>query len=185
MVRNGPGRRDCGPSLIASSGRTCTSTRSPSAPAATAALDMAATRSALPTAWLGSTITGRCVSCFRSGTALRSRVFRVSVSNVRIPTFAQYDLLVSLRHDIFGRHQKLFYSRAEAPFQNNRFIDIADLCEQPEILHVAGADLDDVRELADQHGVFWVHQFGYNLHPGFLAHVCKKLQPLFAQPWNA
>ena len=38
-----------------------------------------------PDAWLGSTITGRCVCSFSHGTAERSSVKRVAVSNVRIP----------------------------------------------------------------------------------------------------
>ena len=58
---------------------------SASAPAATAAFAIGATRSLLPTPWLGSTTTGRWVSCFRTGTALRSSVFLVAVSKVRIP----------------------------------------------------------------------------------------------------
>ena len=39
----------------------------------------------MPVAWLGSTITGRCVSFLSMGTAERSRVFRVAVSKVRMP----------------------------------------------------------------------------------------------------
>ena len=39
----------------------------------------------LPVAWLGSTMTGRWVSRSSSGTAARSIVFRVYVSNVRMP----------------------------------------------------------------------------------------------------
>ena len=38
-----------------------------------------------PDAWLGSTMTGRCVCSFSHGTAERSSVKRVAVSNVRIP----------------------------------------------------------------------------------------------------
>src|SRR5205807_1307599 len=58
----------------------------PSAPAAAAASDSGGTSSRRPAAWLGSTITGRCVSSLRIGTAIRSSVTRRwSVSKVRIP----------------------------------------------------------------------------------------------------
>ena len=46
---------------------------------------MGLTLSLRPVAWLGSTITGRWVNCFTTGTAVRSSVFRVYVSNVRMP----------------------------------------------------------------------------------------------------
>ena len=39
----------------------------------------------MPTAWLGSTITGRCDSAFTTGIAEMSSVFRVYVSNVLMP----------------------------------------------------------------------------------------------------
>ena len=45
----------------------------------------AGTNSRVPVAWLGSTITGRWVYCFKRGTAEMSRVLRVSVSKVRMP----------------------------------------------------------------------------------------------------
>ena len=57
----------------------------PSAPAATAALDTRLTSSHLPVPWLGSTMTGRWVSCLSIGTALMSSVLRVYVSKVRMP----------------------------------------------------------------------------------------------------
>ena len=57
----------------------------PSHPAATAASAIGGTSFATPHAWLGSTITGRCVALRNTGTAERSRVLRVAVSKVRIP----------------------------------------------------------------------------------------------------
>src|SRR5882762_5890602 len=82
---NRSGLSDCGPSDSASSGLGCTSMISPSAPAATAAMAIASTYSQWPVPWLGSTTTGRCVSFLSTGTALRSSVKRVAVSNVRMP----------------------------------------------------------------------------------------------------
>src|SRR6266446_4425739 len=79
---NRSGLSDCGPSDSASSGLGCTSMMSPSAPAATAAMAIASTYSQWPVPWLGSTTTGRWVSFLSTGTALRSSVKRVAVSNV-------------------------------------------------------------------------------------------------------
>src|SRR5205085_8204348 len=76
---------DWSPSDSASSGAGCTSMMRPSAPAAIAAKASGATRSARPPAWLGSTITGRCVSDLSTGIAAMSSVLRVAVSYVRVP----------------------------------------------------------------------------------------------------
>src|SRR5713226_4311300 len=76
---------DCAPSLMAFSGAGCTSTINPSAPMATPARATAGTKLRLPVAWLGSKIIGRCVNSFSAGIAAMSQVFRVAVSNVRIP----------------------------------------------------------------------------------------------------
>ena len=50
-----------------------------------ASLDIGATKFHLPVAWLGSTITGKCESSFKVGTAARSSVLRYCVSKVLIP----------------------------------------------------------------------------------------------------
>src|SRR5213594_4081996 len=76
---------DSSPSQRAHSGLEWTSISNPSAPAATAALDIGATRFHLPVAWLGSTITGKWDNSFRVGTAAKSRVLRYCVSKVLMP----------------------------------------------------------------------------------------------------
>src|SRR5260370_473826 len=76
---------DCARSLMALSDAGCTSTISPSASIATPVRESAGTRLRFPVAWLGSRITGRCVNSFSAGIAAMSQVFRVTVSNVRIP----------------------------------------------------------------------------------------------------
>ena len=57
----------------------------PSAPQAIAPRAIAPTCARIPMPCDGSTITGRWVSAFSTGTAFRSSVFRVIVSNVRMP----------------------------------------------------------------------------------------------------
>ena len=46
---------------------------------------MGSTLSRIPVPWLGSTKIGRCESFWTTGTAERSRVFRVAVSKVLMP----------------------------------------------------------------------------------------------------
>src|SRR5215472_14182250 len=70
---------------MAFSGAGCVSTMRPSAPMATPARATGGTRLRFPVAWLGSRITGKCVSSFRTGIAEMSQVLRVAVSNVRMP----------------------------------------------------------------------------------------------------
>ena len=57
----------------------------PSAPAAMAARAIGDTISHRPVPWLGSTMIGRWLSFFTTGTALMSSVLRVAFSNVRMP----------------------------------------------------------------------------------------------------
>src|SRR5581483_1007309 len=66
----------CGPSHNATDGFGCTSIITASAPAATAARARGATSSRRPPECDGSTITGRCVSDFATGTADTSSVLR-------------------------------------------------------------------------------------------------------------
>src|SRR5215207_11073711 len=75
----------CGPSQRASSGRGWASTMIPSAPTATAARANGNTNARRPAACEGSTITGRCVSSFKTATEPRSSVYRSELSNVLIP----------------------------------------------------------------------------------------------------
>jgi len=61
------------------------STMTPSAPTASAALAAGSNKSRRPVEWVTSTMTGKCVSCFKIGTAVISSVLRVARSYVRIP----------------------------------------------------------------------------------------------------
>src|SRR5262249_35485033 len=82
---NSAGVSDWGPSQSAAFGLGCTSTITPSAPAANAALAMAGTKSESPVPCEGSTTIGRWVSRLMSGIDPRSSVLRVMGSKVRMP----------------------------------------------------------------------------------------------------
>lgn len=75
----------CAESDRATDGSGCTSAITPSAPIARAALAVGRSRSLRPVECVTSTKTGKCVSCFKIGTAEISSVFLVAVSYVRMP----------------------------------------------------------------------------------------------------
>ena len=133
----------CSPSDSASSGRGWTSTMIPSAPAATPAIASGFTSHCLPVACDGSTMTGRCVRCWTMGTAVRSSVFRLYVSNVRMPRSHRITLGLPAE-DVLGGHQPLLDRRAVAALEHHRAPGAADGQQQREVLHVPGADLEDV-----------------------------------------
>ena len=95
--------RDCGPSESACAGSLCTSIIRPSAPQAIPALASGSTKERTPVAWLGSTMTGRWVRSFKTHTALKSKVFLVEVSKVRIPRS---------HNATFGLPEEIIYSAA-------------------------------------------------------------------------
>ena len=75
--------------------------------------------------------------------------------------FAENNIMVSSRRDIFRRHQPFGNGCRHTALQNHRLVDAPDFLEQVEILHVTRADLDHVHIVVHeciQHAN--VHQFG-------------------------
>ena len=60
------------------------------------------------------------------------------------PTLAENYLIVPAGHNVLGRKQQFFQRRCDTPLEQHRFLDFAQFPQQIEILHVAGADLQDV-----------------------------------------
>src|SRR6266446_6864013 len=56
----------------------------------------------------------------------------------------------SLRHDVFGGHEKFVERGGHAALEEDGFFGAAGALEQGEILHVAGADLNDVGVFLDE-----------------------------------
>jgi hypothetical protein len=73
---------------------------------------------------------------------------------------AEDDLVVALAHDVLSGHEELFQRGREAALEQDRLAQTAGVLEQGEVLHVAGADLDDVSPLGDQGEGFVVDGFG-------------------------
>ena len=121
---------------------------------------------ACPAACEGSTITGRCVSCFSTGTADEvERVARRALEGPD-PALAEDHLRVPLLDDVLGRHQELLDRGRRAALQQHRLRRPADLGEQVEVLHVPRADLDHVGDLDHRLDVARVHQLGHERQAG-------------------
>ncbi len=114
----------------------------------------------LPAACDGSTITGRCVSALSTGIAPMSSVKRVERSNVRMPrshrmmrsfpSLATYSAAIRSSSTV-----------ADMPaLEHHGLVDLADLGEQVEVLHVARADPDQVDVVVHGLEVARVHQLG-------------------------
>jgi len=83
-------------------------------------------------------------------------VFFVSAN----PALAEHDLRVALGHDVFGGEEEFFERSAHAALEEDGFGLLADGVEQIKILHVACADLQDIRVIGDEFDLIDRHDFG-------------------------
>src|SRR6267378_8582720 len=63
---------------------------------------------------------------------------------------AKHDVVVALRHDVFGGHEKFVERGGHAALEEDVLFGAAGALEQREILHVARADLNDVGVFLDK-----------------------------------
>ena len=94
---------------------------------------------------------------------------------------AEDDVVIALAHNVLGGHQEFFQRRRDAALQQDGLAGASGALEQREILHVAGANLDDVGILLDQVERFVIHRFGDDEQAEALANFGHDLQPFFAQ----
>ena len=71
--------------------------------------------------------------------------------------------------------------RRHAALQQHRDVGAADLAEQVEVLHVAGAELDHVGDLEDVLELADVHELGHDRQAGLLARLGQDLEARLAQ----
>ena len=99
---------------------------------------------------------------------------------------AQDDVEVAALGDVLRRHQPLLDGRRHAALEQHRLAGLADGLQQPEVRHVAGADLQHVGVLGDDGDVARVDDLGDDRQPGRLADVGEDLagrrRP---RPWKA
>ena len=125
---------------------------------------------------------GRCVSCRATGIDVMSSVYRMLSSKVLIRALRRnHHRSIALAQHIFRREQPIFDCRGQAALEQDRLAGFADLAEQVEILHVAGADLEHVGVALDQLDLPGVHDFATDRHAQRIAAVSMPLQSLFTQ----
>ena len=169
MAANPSKSSDCSPSLHALSGSGCTSTKRPSAPAATPMRASAGTSSRCPAAWLGSAMTGRCVTCLSSAIAggvegVAHRRFKSANA-----ALAQNDVGIAVAHDDLRRTQQIGHRRHHAALQQNRPARPRRRFQQRVVLHASRADLQNVGVLSHQRDIALRHDLGHNGQAGLVA----------------
>ena len=92
------------------------------------------------------------------------------------PALAEHDVEVAPLRDVLRGHQPLLVGRGQPALEHHRLARAADGLQQREVRHVAGADLQHVRELGDQRHVGGVHHLGDDRQPGLLARLGQDLQ---------
>src|SRR5712691_4415281 len=94
---------------------------------------------------------------------------------------AKHYVVVAFGEDVFGGHEKLIKSGGHAALEENRFPGAAGALEERKILHIAGADLNDVGVLFDEVEAFIVDSFGDDAKAEFFPDFRENLEALFAE----
>ena len=93
---------------------------------------------------------------------------------------AEHHVLVAARHDVFGGEQPLLDGRREAALEEHRLVVGADLLQELEVLHVTGADLDDVGLLEEVLDVARVQDLADDRQACLPLGLGQVIQPLVA-----
>src|SRR6266404_6023325 len=94
---------------------------------------------------------------------------------------AENYVVVALAHDVLGGHEKFFERCRDAAFQQDGFAGASGALEQREVLHVAGADLDDIGVLVDEVERLVIDGFSDDEQSEAVADFGHDLQTFFAQ----
>src|SRR5690606_14075391 len=95
---------------------------------------------------------------------------------------AQYDVFVAGVHYILRCHEPFFYRGGQAAFEQYRLRCEAYFVQQPEILHVSCAYLDNVGIRSHQSDIAGVDDLGNDLHACDFTGFCHDFQPFFLEP---
>ena len=94
---------------------------------------------------------------------------------------AQQHVVVAFAHHVLGRHQEFFQGRRHAALHHHRNLGPSGTLQQRIVLHVAGANLDDVGVFFHQiHGLV-VDGLGDDLQTKAVAHLRHDAQAFFSQ----
>jgi len=81
----------------------------------------------------------------------------------------QNHLVVAFRQHVFGAEQKIVDGRGHSALDHHRLVQFSDDLEQRIVLHVAGADLNAIRNVGNGMCAFGVHRFGDDRKPCLIA----------------
>jgi len=95
--------------------------------------------------------------------------------------FAEHHVVIAFAQDVFGGHQELVEGGGHAALEEDGFFGAAGALEQREILHVAGADLDNVGVFFDEVEAFVVDGFGDDAEAVVLADLRENFEAVFAE----
>jgi hypothetical protein len=95
--------------------------------------------------------------------------------------FAEDDVGVAAGHDVFGGEEEFIEGGGEAALEEYGFLLIADGVEEVVVLHVAGADLEDVGVFADECDLVDGHDFGDDGEAGLFAGFGEDFEAFFAE----
>src|SRR5882762_7892240 len=98
---------------------------------------------------------------------------------------AEHDVVIALGEDVLGGHEEFVERGGHAALEENRFFSAARAFEERKVLHVARADLDDVRVFLDQVERFIVNGFGDDPETILGANLRKNLESVFAKALKA
>ena len=90
-------------------------------------------------------------------------------------TLAEDDIWVSCFKDIFGRKQQFLDGGGRSPFEKHGKARLTSGFQKRIILHVSGADLQDIGHLCDHGDKFWRHHLGENGQTRLLSRLGQKL----------
>ncbi len=157
----------------------------PSAPTARAARASAGTNSRRPAAWLGSRITGRWLLLLDH--RHRRHVERVAGRGLEgaDAALAEDHLRLPSCQDVLGRQEQLLHRRHESALQQHRLAHAPHRLQQGVILHVAGADLQDVGVGGHRVHEIRMHDLGDRGQAVAPAGFGQKHQTLLAQALEA
>jgi len=96
--------------------------------------------------------------------------------------FAEHDVVVTFGKDIFGGHEKFVEGSGHAALEENRLFGASGALEEREVLHIAGADLDDVGVFLNEVQGFVVDGFGNDAESELLADFGENFEAGEAEP---
>ena len=87
--------------------------------------------------------------------------------------------MISFGHNVFRAHEPFLNGGGHAPFQKHRHIQTAHRLQKVKILHISGADLDDIHALFQEHTDFIsTHQLRHHRHIFLMGSGNEKIQAL-------